>query len=399
MIWLDDELKNPLSGKLLKRDTPHSFSDGATRFPIVEAIPFLRANRDELRAEVLRKLDAGDERGATILLLQDRDDWASGAPAIVEDLTALFDNENLTLRDAMRWLKYGAVVDYFAYRWSDPTFLSGLCLLENHLPPNARNVLELACGIGHYLRELLARNIAATGADVVFSKLWLARKFVVPDAKLACIDANFDFPFADKVFDASFCHDAFYFLPEKERVAAELKRTTSGAILIGHAHNSNAENFSSGAAISIEEYAALFENPVLYDDAELTKAFVENRAPNARNVEELKTTEAICLAQINKSKNFVETSRMNFLEAVETKNLRANPLLFNDAGEVQTTPIFPSERYEKEYAPLSGYLNLSAADAEILRNINGGAAIESLNETTLRNFTRRRVLLDLPENW
>ena len=78
MFWLDNELKNPLSGAKLKYDSPHSLTDGAMRFPIIKNIPYLRVNRDKLRAPVLERLDAGDERGALVLLLQDRDDWATG---------------------------------------------------------------------------------------------------------------------------------------------------------------------------------------------------------------------------------------------------------------------------------------------------------------------------------
>ncbi len=394
MIWLDETLKNPLSGASLKRDSPHSFSDGAGRFPVIEEIPFLRANRDDLCREVLGKLDAGDEIGATILLLRDQDDWVTSAPPSVEDLQSLFDNETLTLRDAMQHLKYGAVADYFAYRWSDPTFLSGLCLLENHLPPSCEKVFELCCGIGHYLREFDLRGIQATGADVVFSKLWLARKFVAPNAKLVCCDANFDFPFADKSFDAAFCHDAFYFLPEKRRVASELKRATNGAILIGHAHNSEAENFSSGAAVSVAEYAAMFENPVLYDDAELTRALIENRKPNARNVEELKMTEAVALATNERN----ETSSVNFNLPLPKQSLRINPLL--DAGnfEVFSAPKYPSERYEKEYAPLLDYLilkdeNVSPSVHKTMRNADWS------RDEKLIDLARRRIFLDLPENW
>lgn len=396
MIWLDEELRNPLSGASLKRDSPHSLTDGATRFPIVEAIPFLRADRDELREKVLRELDAGDERGATITLLQDRDDWASGAPPTEADLQPLFENKNSTLRDAMRDLKYGAVADYFAFRWSDPTFLSGLCLLENHLPPRAEKVFELACGVGHYLREFGLRNVEATGADVVFSKLWLARRFVAPTAKLVCFDANFDFPFAaGESFDAAFCHDAFYFLPEKSRVASELKRATRDAILIGHAHNSAAENFSSGAAVSIGEYAALFENPVLYDDEELTRALIENRAPRRQTIESLKNAAAVAVVSANEPD---APNSMSFCLPPPNQSLRVNPLL--DAGnfEILSAPKYPSERYEKEYAPLSGYLNLNGADASFpVQEIMFDGRWE--RDEKLIDLARRRIFLDLPENW
>lgn len=394
MIWSDGELTNPFSEKPLLRDSPHSFSDGTTRFPVVAEIPYLRAGRDAVRERVLNRLDAGEERNALVLLLAEQDDWAKTAAPTIRDLEPLFDNETLNLREAMQCLKYGAVADYFAYRWSDPTFLSGLCLLENHLPSGAEKVFELCCGIGHYLREFALRNIEAAGADVVFSKLWLARKFVAPKAKLVCADANFGFPFADKSFDAAFCHDAFYFLPDKRNAAEELKRTTGGAILIGHAHNAEAENFSSGAAISTAEYAEMFENSTIYDDSELTKALIENRRPDAQKHEELKNAEAVSLATGERQK----ASLTNFTLPPVNQSLRINPLL--DAGESKavTGPRYPSERYKKEYAPLSGYLDLGDEDISF-----------SVQETmfyghwerdeNLIDLVRRRIFLDLPENW
>ena len=404
MIWLDNELKSPLSGVKLKIDSAHSLTDGAARFPVVENIPFLRSGRDDLCAQVLNRLDAGDKQSALVLLLQDRDDWASGEPPTAHDLQPLFDGENLNLREAMKCLKYGAVADYFAYRWSDPTFLSGLALLENHLPASADNVFELCCGIGHYLREFDLRSIAATGADVVFSKLWLARKFVAPNAKLICFDANYDFPFAQNAFDAAFCHDAFYFLPQKPRVASELKRTTSGAILIGHAHNSEAANFSSGAAVSVKEYAAMFENATLYDDAELTAALIENREPAAQTIEELKTVEAINVAYQTKGKSEIEPENggqwmQSFVMPTARRKVQLNPLLIDTKGCTETKPLFPTERYKSEYAKLSTYLYLSESEVEKLKSIRRETGDGWTSDAKFLNFLRRRVLLDLPENW
>lgn len=229
---------------------------------------------------------------------------------------------------------------------------------------------------------------------MVFSKLWLARKFVAPGAKLVCLDANYDLPFADESFDASFCHDAFYFLPEKSHVAAELKRATNGAILIGHAHNAEAVNFSSGAAVSAEEYATMFDNAVLYDDAELTEAFVENRTPNAQTVEELKKSEAVAIVTNEQT----AAQSLGFSLPPLGQSLRVNPLL--DAGnfELLNAPKYPSERYENEYAPLSKYLILSGEDVSF-----------SVQETMFHghwerdartiDLVRRRIFLDLPEDW
>jgi hypothetical protein len=274
-------------------------------------------------------------------------------------------------------------------------------LHEYHLPRVAKKIFELACGIGHYLRELDLRGIEAVGADVVFSKLWLARKFVAPNAKLVCLDANYDFPFADKSFDAAFCHDAFYFLPEKKSVADQLKRTTRSAIIIGHAHNAAAENFSSGAAVAAGEYAAIFAGSILYDDAELTGAAIENRKPQPHRINDLKNAEAIALVCNKNGENeTAENSRRpSFLLPATREKLRINPLLFNENGDIQLLPIYPSERYASEYAPLSNYLKLSEAEREILKNIERESEVDLSNKKTLTAFMRRRILLDLPEKW
>ncbi len=394
MMWRDEELLSPFSGATLKRDTAHSLTDGKTRFPVIAEIPYLRADRDDLREEVLRKLDANDEQSALTLLLQDQDDWAKTDAPTESDLKPLFADQKITLREAMNYLQYGAVADYFAYRWSDPTFLSGLNLLENHLPPSAQKVFELACGIGHFLREMSLRGIGAAGADVVFSKLWLARKFVAPTVKLVCLDANFDLPFAEKSYDAAFCHDAFYFLPKKNHVAAELERIVNQAILIGHAHNADAENFSSGAAVAVDEYAAMFAIAAIYDDAELTKALIENRPPNAQTIAQLKKTEAVSLATTKRN----SADSVKFSLPPTNRHLRLNPLFETDAAAVANAPQYPSERYEKEYAALSDYLDLNDEDVSdsVRKKMAEGDWAD--NEKTIE-MVRRRIFLDVPENW
>ena len=101
-----------------------------------------------------------------------------------------------------------------------PTFLAGLALIEAHWRPT-RTAFELACGIGHYGRDLARRGIAVTGADVVFAKLWLARHWVVPaETRLICFDAAAPWPVAEERFDLVFCHDAFYFLEPKAEILA-----------------------------------------------------------------------------------------------------------------------------------------------------------------------------------
>ena len=154
-------------------------------------------------------------------------------------------------------------------------------------------MLELACGIGQILREVAAHGVAVAGIDVVFAKLWLARHFLLPDAPLVCADVTAGLPLALPEGTAILCHDAFYFMPEQERIAASLMAAAGerGSVLIGHAHNIRFEHGIAGRPRTPEEYAALFPGCRLYDDAELA----HGPAP-ARTAEQLATVEAVSLA-------------------------------------------------------------------------------------------------------
>ena len=292
-----------------------------------------------------------------IELLRRQDRWARTPPPSETQVRQLLDHPPGTLREAMELLNYGPVADYFAYRWSDPTFLSGLALLNLH---EHTNVLEVACGIGHFCREFTLRGIPVTGVDVVYSKLWLARQYVAPDANYICLDAGELLPFPDQHFSTAFCHDAFYFLPHKAQLAREMQRVAK-IVLIGHTHNAAADNYSSGASLTAAEYAALFPGSCLYDDAELTQALLEDRPPR-------KSLPGAALALAPPSTGWTGV----FTDPPAHAPLSLNPLLVN--GKV----VFPSERYRAEYGPLMRYLQpVSSRAAQV----------------------RRRALVSLPERW
>ena len=125
--------QSPATGHRLVADTAHSLTDGVSRFPVIDGIPFLRGGRQALVAGALGCLDRGDIEAATVLLLADQDDWWHGATADPQALRHLLRNHRkMRLRDAMELLAWGPVATYFAHRWSDPTFLAGLALMQAH---------------------------------------------------------------------------------------------------------------------------------------------------------------------------------------------------------------------------------------------------------------------------
>jgi SAM-dependent methyltransferase len=365
-------------------DTPHSVRDAAgRRWPAPDGIPFLRAGREALAAEALAHLDAGETDGALVLLLADQDDWWRGPraePAALREL--LRHRARLTLREAMGLLAWGPVGDYFAHRWSDPTFLAGLALVDAHWAA-PRSAFELACGIGHHLRELARRGVAVAGADVVFAKLWVARHWVCPEARLLCLDAAQPWPELGR-FDLVACHDAFYFLEPKAAILARLRALLDparGLLAIGHVHNRDAANLSAGAALSAAELAALLPDALLYDDAELTRALAEARAPHPAQPGALAGAEAFA-AVAGPALAPPRAAAGVLALPPEGSALRRNPL-YDGGGQVR----WPSPRYAQEYGPRATYPAASSVpDAAVL-------------DATTRDAARRRELLDLPERW
>ena len=365
-------------------DTPWSVRDGVgQRWPVVDGIPFLRVGREKLAAEALACLDDGDAEGGLVALLADQDDWWTGPTAEAASLRELVrQRDRLTLREAMTLLRWGPVADYFMHRWSDPVFLAGLALVEAHWTQPC-TAFELACGIGHHLRELTRHGVAATGADVVFAKLWVARHWVAPRARLLCLDAAQPLP-ALGSFDLVTCHDALYFLEPKAAIVAGLRallQPARGVLAIGHVHNREWPNFSAGAALTISDFAALLPDAQLYDDAELTCALVEARAPRPVGASDLREAEAFAAV----AGPGVDPPRaVSGLLALPSPSaaLRRNPLYGQD-GRI----AWPSERYAKEYGPRSTYPAASRFPA-----------LARLDASTI-GPARRRELVDLPERW
>ena len=369
-------LRSPTTGRTLERCGLALAADGE-RWPVVDDIAFLRSDRRDLADEALRHLDAGDQESACVCLLGDQDDWAkTPAPSKEARQTLVRRHSRITFREAMDLLAFGPVATYFAHRWSDPTFLSGLALAQAFSGYPGHHFLEVACGAGHYLR---AFGPGAIGGDLVFAKLWLARHFIAPHAELVCFNAAKAWPFADVQADSVFCHDAFYFLPDKVFVAAEMRRV-GRRVLLGHMHNAFVDNLSAGAPLSPAEYAGLFPGCSLFDDTELTLALLEQRPPNRSFVSALGSSAAIALAW-NAGSPGAACGPLTNPQLGTT--LRRNPLYHR--GKV----AWPSERYKREYAPLVTYPeNTDAPDQAF--------AGESF---AVDHLARIRVLLDLPARW
>ncbi len=373
---------SPASGAALHRTAPHVLAAGDERWPVIDDIPFLRLDRRALADRALAAIDAGDASRAAAILLTDQDPFAPDAPPSVEDNLALLAAEpHLSFREAMARLRLGRVADYFAHRWSDPTFLSGLVLATAFM---RGPVLELACGAGHFIPELARAGLDPVGADLVFAKLWLCRHFIAPDATLVCFDAQRPWPLRSRSFGGAFCHDAFYFLPDKPTVVAEMRRVcaTDAVVAIGHAHNVLVDNHSAGLPLAPVDYAELLDGDVtLFDDRVLTATFVSGMEARGATPASLADAEAISLLSPGSARLHPER-----LERQPRGTLRLNPLYRRDAGASDARIAWPSERYAAEYGPLATYPATWTGADTIAPDHNPEAV-------------RRRIYLDLPARW
>lgn len=373
-------LHSPVSGRALYADTPHSLADGVgERWPVVDGIPYLRADSEGLVAVALDHLDADCPDDALVALLTDQDGWWTGPATNLAELKRLVrERDTLSLREAMALLRMGPVADYFAHRWSDPTYLAGLALLEAHWNAPA-TAFELACGIGHYLRELTSRGVACTGADVVFSKCWLGKHWVAPDAGYVVFDAAAPWPVEGARFDLVICHDAFYFLPEQEKVARKLRDAAAGLLAVGHLHNSDFAQGAKGPAKSAEQWSALFPDALVYDERNLLQALLRASTPDPRGWVNDAGIEAFSLVE----GAVVPTRPVRGGLAMPSSDtqLRRNPLLGSAQSDNEVR--WPSELYRDEYG---GGCFWAVGD-------------DDLDDDMIPDPVRLRRLVDLPERW
>lgn len=369
---------------LVQGDTVRLDDDGRA-WPVVDGVPFLRVGREDLRRAALAALHVGDTTQALALLLRDADDWWDEEPPTVEQAQTAA--RTATLRDAMAGLRLGRVGDYFAYRWSDPVFVAGLALLRRAWSPT-HPFLEVAAGTGSLVRELALHGaVDLTVSDVVLAKLWLSRRFVMPetqfpDVHFLCFDAGAAWPVTPGPDRVVICHDALYFLPDPATAAATMRALagSSGSVVVGGIPNGLLPAVGGGHRLRPQDLADLLPGAELFADPELVVESIEGVTARPRTPSEL--TASPTVSAVWRGPDAVVAERPPDLAVPPTgRPLRLNPLYGAD-GVLR----WPSERYARDYADRSPYLPPTAPSAQALAADREG-------------WARRRVLLDLPDAW
>lgn len=365
----------------MKRIHPHILDDGEQQWPMIEGIPYLRVGRDELRTETLSAISKGHLMEALALLLTDRKDETIPRLDFKNALRAARTAD--TVCEAMERLGYGGLAPYMYHRWCLPTYLSGLTLLEAHSKPGM-SLFEAGCGMGHFLRVWTERSGPAMGCDLVFSNLWLARRFVAPKADMVCCDLDFRFPVQSDAAEICFAQDAFHYFRKKPHAFKEMKRISSrDIVLLGHVHNATQPNLSPGCPLKLHEYAERIRPAVTYRDKDLTAAALTGvPAQPVESAAELSAAQAFSFATnepIESMQPWLTTPRPGL-------PLQLNPLL------VSGTPHWPSAMFKSEFVDEWSYLlEMTYPSNDVIAAAQAGQPCEV--------HARRQVLLDLPPRW
>lgn len=371
-------------------------------YPVVAGIPVLIADEPTRRA--MHALEAGRREEALFVLLGRAEDTARR-----EGIRSLMAQGDATYREALGLLCDDAEGTYFLYRFTDPTHVTIEALvrgLAQRVWPVRGRFLDLCGGTGHLTRVLTALPRPADAAhpstvlaDVYFWKLWLARRFIAPDAAPVCCDANHPLPFARDTFSTVLLADAFPYIWHKRLLAEEMMRLTGeeGVIVMPHVHSALGENFSAGDTLTPAAHRALFatQGPRLFSDIRLFDDVVERRVVDL--------TRDVTPEQLGSESSFtmVASPRADLFRRYEVPEdrtiageLAVNPLyrVEKSGGSSVLTLEFPTPEYEEEFGACRRYM---PDQVTVAADLTGKVRAESLG-SRYAELRDRRVLIDAP---
>ena len=308
-----ERIRCPYCGGRLQEECSIEASETAIRagvvrcacnyYPLLEGILLLRPDPAFERARDL--LLAGDAKSALLAALPAPRStrarrWLGRLAAVSPGVVgrALHERERsekrsfvsaATFLDAVMWGRLASYGYYLYHRYANPNFLAAIPALllfravagsssGDTRDEEVRPVLDLSAGAGHasYLLRLLRPEIPVVSADMDFLNLALARRFLLPEEPLLCLDAEHPLPFTDDFLGGIYCGDAFYCYRAKTAVVRELERTVAqqGIWAFPRLWNAAVYDLSSGFPMTAEQYMRCFEraNPVL-----LPESFVFDR--------------------------------------------------------------------------------------------------------------------------
>ena len=165
----------------------------------------------------------------------------------------------VTAEEARIRAAYARRVSDSRYSWFNPSYVFMMQRLEHrmlnllrangHAPFDSQNILEIGCGTGHWLRELVkwgATPERITGIDLLEDRVAKARRLCPAGVRIGCASAA-QLPFGSEKFDIVLQATVFTSIIDqelKQNVAAEMLRVVQqdGVIIWYDYHVNNPWN-------------------------------------------------------------------------------------------------------------------------------------------------------------
>ncbi len=289
---------------------------------------------------------------------------------------------------------------YFAFRFGQPRHLVALSFATLIQRPG-KPVLDLSCGCGHITRNLVyrAKDSQVIGIDRFFLGLYIAKKWIAPEAEYVCCPSDTALPFPDGLFSAIMCSDAFHYFINKAAAVNELKRLiqNEGHILLAWVRN--ARESSDGSPLPPEGYQNLVADMPhrLVSDREILSRYLKGQGPPLAQATDIKYFHREpTLSIVASYKPEIFRNYGAFDEWPHAKGwLRLNPLYIQEEGDASHIFIrrFPSRSYEEEHSESKNYLpERIEIYPKLLNDLENGEFTSDME-----NLIKQCVLLDIPD--
>lgn len=417
-----------VKGVLSEHDSAIDFgvvSSEAGRFPIISGV--LRLLSDPLQEPLADLVEQGRQEAALMAALEVP--FSNKWRAVVNRLWSAAQRRNLgiaaymagpgkrrlyrlvtesdiTFAELAARVRVETWTNWQTYRFSMPTFLVVYAL--SHLAKGCRTLLDFGSGLGHaaFVMKRQASDALVVCADYSFTSLYLAKRFLVPDAPCVCLDGDYPLPFGEQYFDCVFSTDALQYIESKLGLAKEFQRVLSqdGTIALAHLHNRLAP-VKAGKALTPGGYDSLFAGMVrrMYPEDNVVADYVANGTLDLDRQWALDDLDhalgGLSLVAANKESVFRVYPGLwdTYIDAMRHPHL--NPAY----RARQSSGIWVLERgIDAPYAvertiqdcvllPSTWHVNIESLDS------SGILTLRAVDRAQLRELVRRFLILELPE--
>lgn len=233
-------------------------------------------------------------------------------------------------------------------------------IVERINNPDAKNILEIACGTGRvtkYLRKAFPYTVKLIATDINTDMLKVAKKNIQDNSvEFKVVDAV-DLPFADNTFDLIICQFGYMFVPDKSKAFSEAFRV-----------------LKKGGCLLFNTWDKIDNNPLVHTVNKIVIDFFESSPPQFYQIpfsmykkdEILKLMKDAKFTNINIAKVKKESSSHSALEVVKGL-ITGNPVYNEIVQKDPSAPKILTENAEKKVVKMFGIYAKSNLSAWVIK--------------------------------